>query len=101
MNGIVTIEPLAPERIEKLLALAAELGMVVEFTEYESGCCCWTISSGKHLDFDKVWVYWWGPGPNGGRAKIKRYCPFARRKPSRITNLTFRDARTWMRILAK
>jgi hypothetical protein len=96
----ITTASLVPERVQKILDLAVELGMTVEFDDSYRDAYVWTIGSGKHLDFDRVFIYWWGPGPNGGRTAIKRYSPFARRRPSRLTNLTFRGARQWLRILA-
>lgn len=99
MITITTADP-APERVQKLISLAVELGMTVEFDDSHRDAYIWTLGSGKHADFDRIFVYWWGPGPNGGRTAIKRYCPFARRKPSRLTNMTFRSARQWMRILS-
>jgi hypothetical protein len=97
-TGAVTTADLAPERVQSLLRYAAELGMVVEFDESRVNRYCWTLRTSQVLDCDCIWVFWDGPGPNGGRTGIKLYRPFARRQPSRITNLTFKRARSWVRI---
>jgi hypothetical protein len=102
----ITTADLAPDRILNLVRYATELGMVVEFeTDTREGryrdAYMWVIKSGKPNDHDQVWVYWSGPGANGGRTSITRYCPFARRQPSRTTKMTFRQARSWLGILAR
>jgi len=96
----ITTADLAPERVQELLAYAAELGMVVEFDQSQTKRYCWSLKSSQILDCDRIWVFWDGPGPNGGRTGIKLYRPYARRQPSRIINLTFKRARSWVRILS-
>jgi hypothetical protein len=97
--GTVTTLDLAPERVQNLIRYAVELGMVVELDE-RGNRYCWSVKSSQVLDCDRIWVFWDGPGPNGGRTGIKLYRPFARRQPSRVTNRTFREAWSWMRILS-
>lgn len=96
---------LAPDKIQSLLDYAAKLGMMVEFEadtrpERYMDQYCWTIGSGKPNDHDRIWIFWNGPGPNGGRTGVVLYRPFAKRKPSVTTKLTFNRARSWMRILS-
>jgi hypothetical protein len=96
-----TIQP--PAKIQKLLDHAAQLGLTVEFNDCGSGGWgryTWAISSGKDYDRDRIWIYWSGPGANGGRTGIRLYRPYARRKPSRVTKQTVAGACSWMRVLA-
>lgn len=89
-----------PAKIQNLLDYAVERGMIVEPVDERKGRFCWTLRSNQTLDCDRIWIFWDGPGPNGGRTGIKLYRPFARRQPSRVTNLTFQRARSWVRILS-
>lgn len=102
MNATTAL--LAPDRIQKLLDYATERGMIVEFeadtrSERYRDQYCWVLKTADPTDFDRIWIFWDGPGANGGRTDIKLYRPFARRKPSRMVNLTFQRARSWIRIL--
>lgn len=90
--------PRVPAKIQALLDYATKHGMVVEF---DTKLVCWEIRSGKPLDRDRIWVYWNGPGANGGRTSINLYRPYAKRKPSRMTKLTFKSARTWVWVLSR
>lgn len=91
---------IAPRRVLDLLAQATKLGMSVEFDDTRPSQYCWTISSGKPYDRDQVWIFWSGPGPNGGRTSVQRYQPHARRKASRVTKMSYSQAQRWLRILA-